>query len=127
MSEVTVAQFDHWLKEYGAAWEAKNAEKFATLFEDDALYYWTPFDPPKKGREQIRDAFSHAVATQTEIDFAARVLSADAPVGTAHWQCVHKRVTTGKRVTIDGIFVVQFGVFDHALLFREWWHSDEHK
>ena len=118
-------QFEQWINAYGAAWEAQDGGRFVQLFEADALYYWTPFEAPKKGRDQIADAFNGAVGRQRDIDFGARVLYVQANLGAAHWTCSLTRATTGKRVHIDGIFVVQFGDHGKALSFREWWHSDE--
>jgi len=117
--------FRKWIDDYGAAWTARNGTRFSQLFEDDALYYWTPFDDPKKGREAIAAAFNGAVGRQRDIDFGARVLYVQANLGAAHWTCSLTRAATGKRVHIDGIFVVQFGESGKALSFREWWHSNE--
>ena len=118
-------KFEQWLRDYGAAWEAKDADAFAALFADDALYYWTPFEDPQKGTDEIRTAFDAAVKRQTDIDFGARPLYVQAQLGAAHWSCSFTRPETGKRVHIDGICVVQFGESGKALSFREWWHSDE--
>jgi len=125
MNELSLEHFERWLKDYGLAWEAKDAESFSTLFHDEALYYWTPFEDPQKGKAEIRGAFDKAVATQTEIEFGARVLYVEARLGAAHWSVAYTRETTGKRVHCDGIFVVQFSDNGRALSFREWWHSDE--
>lgn len=117
--------FEHWLRQYGAAWQARDVNAFASLFEENGLYYWTPFEEPKKGRGAIATAFNSAVGRQREIDFGARPLYVEAQLGAAHWSCAFTRVTTGKRVHLDGIFVVQFSESGKALSFREWWHSDE--
>lgn len=117
--------FTGWLADYGRAWEAKDASGFAALFADDAIYYWTPFEDPKKGGAEIAAAFSGAVDTQRDIDFGARVLYTQVQLGAAHWSCAFTRAETGKRVHLDGIFVVQFDDSGKALSFREWWHTDE--
>jgi ketosteroid isomerase-like protein len=117
--------FEHWLTSYGAAWEAKDSARFSRLFEDNAIYYWAPFEDPKKGRGDIGAAFNAAVGRQRDIDFGARVLYVQANLGAAHWSCSYTRVSTGRRVHLDGIFVVQFGEGGKALSFREWWHTDE--
>jgi len=122
---ITEHQFEDWLKSYGAAWEAKNGEAYSALFEDDALYYWTPFEDPKKGRREIKEAFARAGAGQQEIDFGARILYVQAQLGVAHWSCAFTRKEIGARVHIDGICVVQFAEGGKALSFREWWHCDE--
>ena len=117
--------FDQWLRDYGAAWEGKDEAAFTAGFEEDALYYWTPFEDPKRGVKEIGEAFAAAVARQDDIDFGARLLYVSAQLGAAHWSCSFTRKETGKRVHLDGIFVVQFGDSGRALSFREWWHSDE--
>jgi ketosteroid isomerase-like protein len=117
--------FQSWLSAYGEAWQARDAGRFAGLFADNALYYRTPFDEPKKGRGEIAAAFSGAVAKQGDIDFGARILYTQAQLGAAHWSCAFTRPETGMRVHLDGVFVVQFAETGEALSLREWWHSDE--
>lgn len=123
---ITEQQFENWVHRYGVAWQARDANAFSSLFAKDALYYWTPLDDPFKGRAAIADAFNKAVGKQREIDFGARVLYVEAMLGAAHWSCSFNRVSTGKRVHLDGVLVVQFSETGKALSFREWWHSDEH-
>ena len=118
-------RFRTWLAQYGRAWEAKNASAFARLFAETALYYWTPFDEPRKGRAEIAAAFSGAVGRQLDIEFGARVLYVNQQIGAAHWSCAFTRVGTGKRIHLDGVLGVQFGDSGEAVSFREWWHSDE--
>ncbi len=122
---ITEQQFEGWLSAYGAAWEAKDSSGFADLFADDALYYWTPFEDPKKGQGEVAAAFAQAVANQQDIEFGGRLLYVQAQLGAAHWSCAFTRTSTGARVHLDGIFVVQFGNDGKALSFRQWWHTDE--
>ena len=118
-------KFRRWIDAYGGAWEARDGGRFGALFDEDAVYYWTPFEDPLKGRDAIASGFSKAVCRQRDIDFGARILYVQASLGAAHWSCSYTRAGTAKRVHIDGIFVVQFGERGKALSFREWWHSDE--
>ena len=122
---LTEQRFRQWLDAYGAAWEAQNASSFSALFEENALYYWTPFEDPKKGKSAIAEAFNESVNRQRNIDFGARILYVQAKLGAAHWSCAFTRAGSGARVHLDGIFVVQFADTGKALSFREWWHSDE--
>lgn len=121
---LTIQQFEQWLKAYGAAWQARDGARMASLFEDTGIYYWNPFDTPKKGRAEITAAFNIAVGKQSDIDFGARILYVEANLGAAHWSCSLTKTATGKRIHFDGIFVVQFGGNGKALSFKEWWHSD---
>ena len=124
-SMLTEQNFKHWLQSYGDAWQAQDASSFTALFAEDALYYWTPFEEPKRGQDEISIAFNAAVEKQRDIDFGARVLYTQEKLGAAHWSCSFTRAGTGLRVHLDGILVVQFSDSGKALSFREWWHSDE--
>ncbi|MFQ5562542.1 MAG: nuclear transport factor 2 family protein [Parvularculaceae bacterium] len=119
------ARFEAWLGELGEAWEARDAERFATQFAEDALFYRTPFDAPKRGRDEIAKAFTQAVARQRDIDFGARILYVQARLGAAHWSCAFTREDNDKRVHLDGILVIQTGDDGSVRSFREWWHTDE--
>jgi len=119
------AQFDHWLTEYGQAWEARDAARFCALFTGDAPYHWTPLDPPLGGRPAIAAAFTDAVATQRNIGFTHEVLALRGMTGICHWQCSFDREGSPNRVLLDGIFVVRFDDTGRCSDFREWWHSSE--
>ena len=122
---MTQHEFDRWLKAYGAAWEAKDAEAFAGLFTDDVRYFWTPFEAPKKGRQGVADAFSNAVANQRDIHFSYEILAVGEGRCVAWWACAFTRPATGQPVQIDGILVLKPTPDGSGQEFREWWHSDE--
>lgn len=117
--------FDEWLCAYGDAWCARDRAAFADLFCEDALYYWTPFAPPNKGPSAIGAVFEEAVSRQEEINFEARILYTEAATGAAHWRCAFTRKGAGHRVSIDGVLMTQMNDAGKAVLFREWWHSNE--
>lgn len=122
---LTEKQFESWLKDYGAAWEARDGATFSKLFEEDAIYYWTPFSDPMRGQDEIAETVGRITHGQKDIEFGARVLYTEANLGCAHWSCAFTREGNGNRVKTDGILVVQFGENGKALSFREWWHTDE--
>ena len=66
--------FEQWLREYGRCWENKEPKSFSEIFSEDVKYYWTPFDVPKSGREQVSKAFEYAVSTQNNIEFNFEIL-----------------------------------------------------
>lgn len=122
---LTEKQFQSWLTEFGDAWQARNTGRFAGLFAENALFYWTPFDEPKRGRADLAAAFSAAVSEQEEIEFGARILYTQALLGAAHWSCSFTRSSSAERIHLDGVLVVQFSDGGEALSYRQWWHSDE--
>ena len=116
---------DDWLWAYGQAWERKDPEGFGNLFTQDAEYFWTPLEPPKTGREDIRQAFRRAVSRQRAIHFGYQVTTMDEAVSVVRWQCRFKRVPEDHEVSLDGIMLVRLNDAGKCFEFREWWHSSE--
>ena len=71
---LTPREFDAWLRGYKSAWEQRDPQAAAALFTDDAEYYWTPFDPPHRGKDGIA-----AVEAACMEPYAAMVLDLGLP------------------------------------------------
>ena len=122
---MTPGNVNDWLTRYGTAWQEKNAEAFVELFSPDAVYRWTPFSKPLVGRDELGAAVRAAIADQRDIRFDFTPLGATASLFIAHWTCEFDRVSSQKRVHLDGIFQLSFDHRGLCQVFREWWHSDE--
>jgi hypothetical protein len=117
--------FDRWLQRYGEVWETRYPEGVAGLYSEDVNYYWTPFDPPKRGRDEIVNASRAATSRQEDIRFRYEILAVTEDKGWARWWCSFVRVGTGRKIQIDGILEATFDEQALCTEFREWWHSDE--
>ena len=117
--------FEIWLGKYGDAWEGRDATSVTELFTPDALYYWTPFEAPKRGRGGIHEAWHDAVTGQKDIEFSSEILATIGNRGIARWWCSLVRLMDQRAVKLDGIFQVDFSENGLCEEFREWWHSDE--
>lgn len=117
--------FDQWLHRYGEVWESRYPEGVADLYSEDVEYYWTPFDQPKRGREEVVAASREASSRQENIRFRYEMLAVRENKGWARWWCSFLRVGTGREVRIDGILQATFDEQGLCTEFREWWHSDE--
>jgi hypothetical protein len=122
MYELTRTDFDSWLRGYGRAWEGRDADAAAALFTPDAEYYWTPFDPPQRGRAGVAAAWNGAVQGQRDITFECAVIATGGARGTAHWNARFTSVPDGAPVELDGILIAEFGGSGQCRIFREWWH-----
>jgi hypothetical protein len=111
--------------QYGEAWESRDSGQFCALFSGDAPYHWTPIDPPLRGHGDIGAAFTDAVSEQDDIRFSHQVLAVVGMTGICRWQCSFDRTGSGRRVHLDGVFVVSFDDTGLCREFREWWHSSE--
>jgi hypothetical protein len=123
MYALTAADFETWLRGYKRAWEGRDSAAAAALFTADAEYYWTPFDPPQKGKEAIAAVWSAAVQGQRDIAFEYSALTTAGARGTAHWHASFESVPAGSPVELDGILIAEFAAAGQCRIFREWWHQ----
>ena len=122
---MTEKQFRDWLESYGRAWEGCDPDAAAALFSDAAEYYETPFGAPCLGREGIREYWLGATGSQRDISFTHQILSLASNMGIARWAAEYTRVASGRRVCLNGIFVLIFDEDGSCSTLREWWHRSE--
>ncbi len=122
---LTWKAFNAWLEQYRKAWENCDANAAATLFTNDAEYYWTPFEEPKRGQDEIAVAWKDATSRQQDVHFTYTILAVTNRTGIVHWHTSFTRITTGKHVELDGIIMAEFDSDHTCRVFREWWHSSE--
>ena len=122
---VSAAEFDAWLCAYQRAWEGRDPAAAALLFTDDSEYYWTPLDPPQRGRAGIAAAWEGAVSRQREIHFTFDILAVNGSLGIAAWRADFTRLPDATAVRIEGVLTADFAGPGQCRIFREWWHSDE--
>ncbi|UCF19310.1 MAG: nuclear transport factor 2 family protein [Gemmatimonadota bacterium] len=119
------AELQNWLEAYRQAWETRDPEAAVALFSDNVKYYETPFGLPAEGRPGVRDYWANATRGQVDIGFSHEVLFVSQDRGIARWWASFTRVSTGARIDLDGVFLLEF---DHEGLcreLREWWHRAE--
>lgn len=122
---MTSPEFASWLERYGQAWIKRDPEAAVQLFGADARYYETPFDAPFVGRTDIWKYWQHVPESQESISFQATPLAIVNGTCIAHWQAKFTRVPGGRRVELDGIFVLEFNSHGLCVKLREWWHRRE--
>jgi ketosteroid isomerase-like protein len=121
VAEVTRAGADAWLRGYGAAWEARDGEAAARLFTEDSVYCWGPFDQPLIGRDAIDERWSEATGGQRDVQFRHEILGVDGERVFARWRSRFVRSSTGERVELDGVFVLDFKDDRLCRRLQEWW------
>ena len=126
MVSISLEHYDNWLKSYGKSWEKGDPNATKELFTSDAQYYETPFDPLIIGFAAIYKYWNdNAVVSQKDVSFFYNLLAVDENVGLAQWPALFTRLPSGKKVTLDGIFKVEFSEDGKCKIFREWWHRIE--
>jgi uncharacterized protein (TIGR02246 family) len=122
---VTRMQADAWLERYGAAWRRADPQAASELFSDDCRYFETPYSAPATGRDGVRRYWQAVPDGQREVRFDHSVLAIVGDTVVAHWTASFVRASTGARVALDGVFVLEFADAEHCRVLREWWHRDE--
>jgi hypothetical protein len=116
------AAFDGWMQAYGRASEENDPQASAELFAPEALYYESPFSEPLAGREAIFLYWKNGAHNLTEKKTGYQILAVSGSLGIARWQSEFVVVSTGERVCLDCVFLVEFNAKGECCLFREWWH-----
>jgi len=117
------ADVERWLAAYGTAWESKNADAAAELFAENASYHETPYADPFRGREGISEYWARVTADQTDIDFQAEVVGVVDDIGIARWSAIFTSISSGARVELNGVFLLEFDQSKLCAVLREWWHA----
>jgi len=116
-----------WLENYKSAWETRDPGAVVRLFAEDATYHETPFAPPLRGREAIREYWSRVVvAAQEQVTFGYEILAVAEAGTVAHWWASFTRISSRARVSLDGVFLLTFDVAGRCRQLREWWVRKDH-
>lgn len=123
---MTGEELNAWLRDYGSAWETRDADLVAALFTEDATYQETPFVEPMRGRAAIRAYWDRAVVrAQEQVQFGYEVLSLGDAVCLARWHASFVRIRTKSAVKLDGVFLLTFDDQRRCQALREWWMKQE--
>jgi len=115
-------QLDAWLKNYGAAWEARNADQAVTLFTADATYQDNPYDPAHQGHAGIHAYWAGVTKDQRNVKFGYEVIAVSGTTGIAHWTAEFDVEPTKAHLSLNGVFVLEFSADGKCRQLREWWH-----
>lgn len=119
--QVTVAQAQQWAERYFLAWKTNDAAMAASLFAPDAVYFYGPFRPPARGRDEI---VAKWVAGGVATDFASsfEVVAVREQTAVIHWRVSFSK--EGLTTEMDGVLIVEL---DGGLCseHREWYAVHE--
>jgi hypothetical protein len=113
----------NWLRTYGSAWEARNADAASRLFSEEALYFETPYAEPFRGREGIAAYWSKVTEDQRNVDFDSEALGFVGTLGIARWSARFTLASNGAAVELNGVFLLEFDDDGLCSRLREWWHA----
>lgn len=110
-----------WLDKYVEAWRTYDPAQIGNLFSEDALYFYSPFDDPLRGREAIvADWLKEPNATGS---WEARYVpvAVESNVGVAQGRTRYFRPDGSTEREFDNIFVLHFDEAGRCKRFTEWY------
>jgi hypothetical protein len=117
--------FKSWLDAYGQAWENRNPEAAAALFNENSTYQVTPFLEPLRGRKAIFEYWSEVARTEKDIRFVYEILVVKDELNIARWSASFFRVPPGLHTKLDGIFLISLDDGGRCKSLQEWWHKQQ--
>jgi SnoaL-like domain len=117
--------FESWLDAYGQAWENRNPEAAAALFNESGTYQVTPFLEPMRGRKAIFEYWSEVARTEKDIRFGYEILVVKDELNIARWSASFVRVPPGLQTKLDGIFLISLDEEGRCKSLQEWWHKQQ--
>ena len=113
----TASEFSNWLQVYVAACTENDASKVADLFAGDAVYHYTPFDPPWHGVDEIADKWEDDAENLVGFRCDAIPIFVAEDRGIAEWWAEYP----AEGFQYRSAFVVRFDDQGKATEFREWY------
>lgn len=110
-----------WLDKYVEAWRTYDPAQIGNLFSEDALYFYSPFDDPLRGREAIvADWLKEPNATGS---WEARYVpvAVESNVGVAQGRTRYFQPDGSTEREFDNIFVLHFDEAGRCKRFTEWY------
>ncbi len=107
-----------WAERYFLAWATNDPALVASLFSEDAVYYYGPFRPPTRGREEIVRRWIENGA-QRNVATAHDVIAVNGDTAVIHWTVSFD--TDAGTTSMDGVLIVKFDDRGACREHREWY------
>ena len=124
MTDLTAVS--RWLDRYADAWRSNDADQIGSLFRDDALYRWHPYDKGDSvahGREAIVRAWLAEPDEPGSWEIACEPLAVNGDLGVA--RCVTTYAETdGGAKTYHNIFLVRLDDEGRCFDFTEYFMQE---
>jgi uncharacterized protein (TIGR02246 family) len=113
-----------WAAAWTAAWKAHDVEAVVALYADDCVHRSTPFRPPHRGRQGVRDYVAGAFADEQGVDevrFGTPVVRGDR-ASVEYWARLLDE--HGAPSTLAGCAIARFDGDGLVAEVRDYWHVE---
>ena len=114
-----------WAATWTAAWQAHDVEAVVTLYADDAVHRSSPFRPPHRGRQAVREYVAQAFADEQQVDdvrFGTPIVEGDRAC-VEYWASFLDQ--QGTAITLAGCAMARFDAEGRVTETRDYWHLQE--
>jgi uncharacterized protein (TIGR02246 family) len=113
-----------WAATWTAAWPAHDVEAVVALYAENCVHRSTPFRPPHRGREGVREYVAGAFADERAVD----EVRFSTPVVQGDRACVEYWATFvdsgGEPATLAGCGISRFDADGLVTEARDYWHLE---
>jgi len=109
-----------WLEAYRVAWEEKDPEAAAALFDETSTYRANIFEEPFEGKDGVRAYWQQVTSTQEDVQVKMGSPFTDGDrVAAEFWTTMR---VGGDEVTLPGCLLLRIGDDGLCRSLREYWH-----
>ena len=120
---MTAAVFADWLERYVACQERGRPGTIRDLWAEDGVYWWGPFNEPRRGVEAVCEHHRNALSHQSNWRCRTTILAVTETYGIARFRLTLNDRLPGEPNRYDGIFLVHLNREGKCTLFEEWYHG----
>ncbi|HEY7661294.1 MAG TPA: nuclear transport factor 2 family protein [Actinomycetota bacterium] len=112
-----------WLEAYRLAWENRDPEAAAALFDERSTYRSNIFEEPFEGPDGVRRYWQDVTRTQEDVRVRIGSPFGDGDrVAAEFWTTMR---SDGADITLPGCLLLRFGDDGRCLSLREYWHVQQ--
>lgn len=120
MKKLTKTHLEEWLQAYGDSWSNADAEAAVALFDEDCMFYSSPFELPLEGRDAIRAYWAQIPGYQTNVRFHWQVFETRSLMALVYCQVFFTALPGGEATELNGVMELKFGTNGQCKQVREW-------
>jgi ketosteroid isomerase-like protein len=109
-----------WLDNYIDAWRTYDPAKIGDLFSEDALYFFSPFDDPVRGRDAIVANWLEEPDAPNSWEASYSAVAVEGTVAVANGRTYYLNPDGSTARELDNIFIIEFDADARCNRFREW-------
>jgi ketosteroid isomerase-like protein len=110
-----------WLDKYVEAWRTYDPEQIGDLFSENALYFYSPFDDPVRGRDAIVADWRKEPNPVGSWEARYVPVAVEGDVGVAQGRSRYFAPDGRIEREFDNIFVLHFDEAGRCTRFTEWY------